>query len=392
MSQEKERLIIMLSFKKLLIIVAVLCDIAFADGIRDYEPQKDFDRKLNIAYYQGGEYINYPLMLKSVVKTMSDYGWLKPIDLSSLDSAKEIWNKLADEAQSDYIVFKKDAYYDVEWDKSKREIVADSFIKRLNQKKDIDTIFALGTWAGQDLSNDKHTVPTFVMSVSNPITAGIIESATSSKFAQIHARVDEKRYKRQVSLFYKIIKFKTLGVVYEDSVQGRSYASLSDVELIAKEKKFKLKRCKVNPKSSDIKKDIIKCYKKLSKTSNAIYITTHPAYKAEDLESFISVINSKKIPTFSQVGQSHVKYGALMSISRANFKYLGEFHAQVIGRSLNGAKPSQMSFIFQEPVKLAINIETATLIDWDIPLSVIAIADEIYQKIQTKDSINFGGR
>ena len=372
----------MSSLKKIVVLVVVLSNILFASDIKDHEPQKDFDKKLNIAYYQGGDYINYPLVLKSVIKTLSDNGWLKPIDLGSLDSAKDIWDKLANEAQSDYVVFKKDAYYNIEWDKSKRQIVANEFIERLNQKKDIDIVFTLGTWAGQDLSNDKHSIPTFVMSVSNPISAGILQSAVSSKFTQIHARVDEKRYKRQVSLFHKIIKFKTLGIVYEDSVQGESYASLSDVELIAKKKGFKLKRCKVDSKSSDMKQDIIRCYKKLSKISEAIYITTHPAYKAKDLEDFISVINSRKVPTFSQVGQSHVKYGALMSISRANFKYLGDFHAQVIGRSLNGAKPSSQSFIFEEPVKLAINIETSTLIDWDIPLSVIAIADEIYQKIQ----------
>ena len=384
----------MFGLKKILILSLFLVSSMFAqDDIQQYYgPDKNFKKKINIAYYQGGDYFNYPVLLKQVIKNLSEQGWIKAIDLSESNSAKEIWDKLSDEAQSDYLVFKKNAFYNSNWDKKERKIISKKFIDRLNEKKDIDMVFALGTWAGQDLSNTKHSIPTFVMSVSNPISAGILESAISSKFPQIHARVDEKRYKRQVSLFHKIIKFKTLGIVYEDSIQGKSYAALSDVEFIAKKKGFKLKRCKVDSQSNDIKQNIIDCYKKLTKTSEAIYITTHPAYKAKDLESFISIINSKKVPTFSQVGQSHVKYGSLMSISRANFKYLGAFHAQVIGRSLNGTKPSSQSFIFEEPVKLAINIETSTLIDWDIPLSVIAIADEIYQKIQTKESLNFRGK
>lgn len=374
---------------KTVILILISYRVLFAVDVKDYEPQKDLDKKIAIAYYQGGDYVNYPLVLKSVIKSLSNNGWLKPIDLSAQESAKAIWDKLSHEAQSDYIFFKKDAFYNIEWDKSKRETVSKEFIKRLSSKKDIDMVFALGTWAGQDLANDKHSIPTFVMSVSNPITAGILQSATSSKFTQIHARVDEKRYKRQAEIFYKIVKFKTLGIVYEDTIQGRSYAALSDIELTAKKKGFKIKACKVSDKYSDIKQKIIECYKKLAKTSDAIYITTHPAYKAKDLEAFISSVNKSKIPTFSQVGQSHVKYGALMSISRANFKYLGEFHAQVIGRSLNGALPSSQDFIFEEPMNLALNIETSTLIDWDIPLSVIAIADEIYQKTQTKESLNF---
>jgi len=357
--------------------------------LKDYEPRGSFSKKINIGYYQGGDYTNYPVLLKSVVRNLANYGWMDPISLENLNSSKEIWDKLQSEAKSDYIAFKKDAFYNLKWDSTKREKISNEFISRLNTKKDIDLVFALGTWAGQDLSNDKHSVPTFVMSVSNPISAGILESSVSSKYKQIHARVDEKRYKRQITLFYKIIRFKKLGVVYEDSVQGKSYASIKDIESVASKKGFEIIKCAVKSDKNTLRNDIINCYKKLSKKTDAIYITTHPSYKAQDLEDFISKINTNKIPTFSQVGQSHVNYGALMSISRANFKYLSEFHAQAIGKSLNGAVPSKLGFVFEEPSKLAINIKTATLIDWDIPLDVISIADEIYQKIRTKNSLDY---
>lgn len=378
----------MFNYLKIVVIMSLFCGILFGNTVNDYEPKKDFNKKVSIAYYQGGDYFNYPLMLKSVIKYLSNYGWLEPIDLNGLKSSRQIWDKLADYAKSDYIVFKKDAFYDLKWDESKRKTISEKFIQRLNKKKDIGMIFALGTWAGQDLANDKIKVPTFVMSSSNPIEAKILLSSGLSAFPQIHAEVDKKGHKSEVTLFYKIFKFKTLGIVYEDSVQGKSYVSLSDIESVAKEKNFKIKRCTINPRSNHKKQDIIECYKKISNVSDAIYITTHPAYKAEDLESFISVINSKKIPTFSQVGQNQVKYGALMSISEANFKYVGEFHAQAIGRTLNGISPSKQSFIFEEPVILAINLETATLIDWDIPLSVIAITTKLYQNIYTKESLS----
>ena len=132
----------MFNFKKVVILLFVFCNILFADDIKDYEPQKDFDKKLSIAYYQGGDYINYPLVLKSVIKTLSDNGWLKPIDLGNLDNAQAIWDKLANEAQSDYILFKKDAFYNLKWDKLNRQTVANQFIQRLNETKEWDTAAA----------------------------------------------------------------------------------------------------------------------------------------------------------------------------------------------------------------------------------------------------------
>lgn len=358
------------------------------DDIKQYYgPDKDFNKKINIAYYQGGDYFNYPVLFKQVIKNLAELGWLNPIDLSEAKTAKEIWTKLQNEAKSDYLVFKKDAFYNNNWDKKKRKVTADEFIKRLNTQKDIDMIFALGTWAGQDLANNKHSIPTFVMSVSNPVSAGILQSPTSSKYSHIHARVDEKRYIRQIQLFHQIINFKKLGIVYEDTIQGRSYASVDEINNLSDSLNFKVKSCIISSHKDKAKQSLIECYKLLAQSTDAIYITTHTSYKAEDLESFIFDINAKKVPTFSQVGQSHVKYGALLSISRANFRFLGEFHAKVIANSFNGAVPASQEFIFEEPVKLAINVQTSKMIEWDVPLMVLGIADDIYKEIQTKESM-----
>jgi hypothetical protein len=44
-----------------------------------------------------------------------------------------------------------------------------------------------------------------------------------------------------------------------------------------------------------------------------------------------------KLPSFSMLGSTEVRHGALMSIAQADFSYVGLFHAETIARIFNGA-------------------------------------------------------
>jgi hypothetical protein len=71
-----------------------------------------------------------------------------------------------------------------------------------------------------------------------------------------------------------------------------------------------------------------------------------------------------------------------MSISQAGFKYIGRFHAEIIAKVFNGAKPRQLEQLFEEPPRIAINLKTAEIIGYDPPVDVLGAADEIYQEIE----------
>ena len=48
----------------------------------------------------------------------------------------------------------------------------------------------------------------------------------------------------------------------------------------------------------------------------------------------------------------------------------------------NGAKPRQLTQIFQNPPKIAINLKTAQLIGYDPSVDIVGAADEIYTTIE----------
>ena len=96
------------------------------------------------------------------------------------------------------------------------------------------------------------------------------------------------------------------------------------------------------------------------------------------IPELVKAANDFRVPTFSQSGSEEVKYGFLVSLSQAGFKYVGEFHAETFAKVFNGAMPNELDQLFEEPPKIAINLQTAQLIGFDPPVIILGAADEIF--------------
>jgi len=350
-------------------------------------PKDNQGKKWHIGYYEGGEYIDYQKSLVATVYGLMDLGWIDntaiPSSLITGEQTKEIWNWLATDASSKYLEFVKDAHYTSGWDKKEREKNAAAVNMRLSGKKDLDLIIAMGTWAGKDLSNDNHSTPTIVMSTSSALKAKIIKSVEDSGRDNVHARVDPYRFERQVRVFHDMIGFKKLGVAYEDTVDGRNYAAIDKIEKVAKERGFEIANCFTQ---SDVSKaevadeSVIQCYSELVKKVDAIYITAQGGVNKKTIPQLVEIFKENHVPTFSMTGGSrYVEKGVLASLSRASFKPVGTFYALTIAKVFNGAKPRQLTQLFEAPPKIAINLKTAIAIGYDPPVDILGAADEVFQ-------------
>lgn len=354
-------------------------------------PKSNNGKKWRIGYYEGGEYIAYQQFLEEAIKGLMKLGWVENTKVPTWkgEQTKDLWNWLSSGVKSDYIEFVKDFHYTANWDEKLREKTAAAVIKRVNKKKDIDMIIAMGTWAGQDLANDKHSVPTIVLSASDAVGAGIVKSIEDSGRDHVFSRVDPRRYERQVRTFHDIIGFKKLGVVYENTVSGRSYAAIDKVEKVAKERNFEIERCYAASDIADEEqrdKKYVDCFRELARKADAIYVTVHGGVNARNMSNLVHIATSHRSPTFSQAGSTEVKWGFLTSLSQASYKYVGEFNAGAISKVFNGAKPRQLEQVFEAPPQIAINLKTAVSIGYDPPVDVLAAADEIYQDIEIPPS------
>ncbi len=224
-----------------------------------------------------------------------------------------------------------------------------------------------------------------VLSTSDPLASGIVKGEEFSGIAHVHARVDPFRYQRQVRIFHDIIGFQKLGIIYEDSVTGKSYAAVDKVESVAAERGFEIIRCFARsdtPTKREAERNVENCFKELVQKVDALYVTKHGGVQLRNINRLATTANTALVPTFSQSGADEVRYGFLLSISKIGFSAVGRFYAETMAKILNGASPGKLSQIFESPSKIAINLKASGDIGFDPPVDVLGAADEIFRKIE----------
>lgn len=346
-------------------------------------------KRLRLAYVEGGYFADYPLILKGITLGLQQNGYIEngyvPLPENG-KIAQKMWRWLHNYAGGNKIEFVQDACYSAEWDEQKRMEIKESLIKRVREKKDIDMIITVGTWAGQDFGNADLDIPVIVTSVTNPIEAGIILSAEDSGKDNLVSTVQLDRYKRQILLFHSIFKFKKLGIAYEDTREGKDMISLAELQEAIKETGAEFVPCTGALYISDLKQaseNLKLCHEQFVKQGvDAVYLTLNNGLSAKYAKDVLEPLNNAHIPTFSQSGQEDVKHGALLSISQLNLEKEGIFAAEQIKQIAEGKTPRNVNQIFESIISLTLNLKTATMIGWNPPLELLIAIDEFYQDIQ----------
>jgi ABC-type uncharacterized transport system substrate-binding protein len=220
-----------------------------------------------------------------------------------------------------------------------------------------------------------------VLSTSDPVRAGIIQSAEDSGLDHVTARVDPRRYLRQIRMFHRIVGFNTLGIAFENTPDGKIYSAISEAQQIAKERNFKIITCEVLdaiPDTQESDRSCFKCFRELSEKAEAVYVTALTCVDRKTSE-IADIFKSARVPSFSLVGSKWVKSGILLSISSdSGYTELGKYNANKFGEILNGTIPRTLNQTFEDPLDIAVNMETVRAIDFYMPKSILKIATEIF--------------
>ncbi|HRQ57157.1 MAG TPA: ABC transporter substrate binding protein [Azoarcus taiwanensis] len=348
---------------------------------------RDDGAKWRIGYYEGGQYRDYEVIFKAMLRGLMALGWMEELALPSENNPEPggFWTWLSSQARSDYLDFPENGWYAAgDFDPVRRPVVVGELIERLNGPADLDLVIAMGTWAGQDLATEAISTPVVVASTSDPVASGIVASADDSGRAHLHAKTEPGRYGRQVELFHDVFRFGRLGVVFEDSVEGRSFAAIEEIKAIAETRGFVLETCHApfnGVSREEAARAAVACYRDIAARADAVYVTVHRGVTPQSLPEVLEPLFEHALPSFSMLGEQEVSQGVLMSIAQLNYVYVGRFHAETIARILNGAKPRDLPQVWQAPAKIALNLETAERIGFDPAVDILMASDEIYVEI-----------
>lgn len=355
----------------------------------DILPHDNDGRKWRIGYCESEPFFNFAGTFYGILNGLQDLGWITSIEGIPYESGQadtsSMWKWLSTRDLGPYIEFVDDGYYSLALSP---EGTADNLNERLAKTKDIDLMLVMGTHAGTTLATDWHHIPTMIFSTSNPVKSNIIKSEADSGRDHVWASTDLNRFIRQLNVFHDLIGFKKLGIVYENTVAGRSFAAVEDVERIAAEKGFEVRSLYVDEPKNEADLDRYyreaeEAYKKLASSVDAFYFTTAAFREADKTSALLKPFYDKGIPVFSQTGEAEVSCGALMSLSTADYSGIGMFGAESIARVLNGEKPGKLMQTYVETPKVVINMETARRIGYNVPFEVLLTADKVFQYIET---------
>ena len=352
----------------------------------DTAPLLNDGQKWRIAYYEGGPWPDYKDTVMGLVLELMEMGWLEPAPVPGFaDDAdmRQVWQWLGNEVGSDYLEFPPENFYTADWDETKRTTNKQAFLNRA-ANKEFDLIWALGTWAGLDLANGQHSVPTQVMSTSNPIIAGIIPNPEESGHDHVQVRNDPTRVYRQVLLFHDIFAFSRLGLIYEDTKYGRAYAYLDEVQAASLDRGFELVTCIAANEEGEAREAMEEyqaCVKSLAPIIDAFIYDDHNGGTPEQVGKTLPVFVEYKVPTWSTRGEELVGRGVLIALAAKDFRARGVILCNDMARILNGTLPGDLEQIYRNKFRLSINLEMARLIGWEVPRNLLSITDRVFETI-----------
>lgn len=369
---------------KILLLLLTMMFTSSSFGFNSTKPITKNGAKWSIAYYETGQYTDYDKAFYAIIRHLIKINWIENHPpLPARTTNRELWKWLSAEAKSKYLQFQSDNFYSPDWDDKIKPKVIEHLTRKLQTRGTIDFLWAAGTQSGKDFVNNKHSVPVFVFTASDPITAGLIKDENDHTIKHAHVTTDPLRYKRQIRTFYSMTKFTKLGMIYENSSNGRSFSGIKFVEEESKESGFKIINCyskdEIVSDQNEREDSILKCIKELTGKVDALYVTQQSGIGEKTLPLIVEWAKKNKVLTFSQSGVDEVKLGILMSVDPMDMRLIGEFEAENMAKVLNDTPVDKITQLLIDPPFVAVNRKTANAIDYLIPYYLMGVAEEIIE-------------
>ncbi len=338
------------------------------------------------------DFPDYSEVFMGMINGLSQIGWMRPIpktefyydeDMRQIKEVIDIIALVEDNGYSDFLNFSRKLYFDMDWDTEKAD--SGDFRDLVSEETGADLIIALGTGPGQVFASLERSVPVIADSISDPLGSGIIASYEDSGRDFLTVRVDPDRYKRQIRMFYDVVGFERLGIIYEDTEDGRAYGAVGDIETIAEEKGFSVVHntnvLPVEAGAEACETRYLTAVDEVSGEADAVYLGIVNGLSARNLPHIMNIINDHGIPSFAMKGSAYVQQGVLFGVSESEEIATGIYNAKNIVQVLRGKQPRSIKQVFEHVPHIAINLSEAEKIGYDIPIDILASSDEIYTEI-----------
>lgn len=349
---------------------------------REYLPKKREDgRKFKMAFVDIDPYNETFRMMYYVIENLKADGWISydklPYDPETDADTLAMMNWLADNAESEYMEFDKNVNYYTTV--STEEEIYESLKYHIEELKDIDLIFSMGTSPSLMLEKFDFDIPLVMYGVADAVGAGLVASAEDSGDSRFWAHVDSSTYYRQMQYYFDSFEFTKLGVVYGDA----SISGMSDYRRSAKDNGFEIDEYRIVRSLMDEDEYYAKLAATFKKMINedkvdAYVLTTDVIPSTAKAREMLRVFFDANIPVFAQVSSAYVADGAaLMIVDPFDAVSIGPFVSNIIGSVFNGSKPGDLEQEYVSSPFLTLNLDVADEIEYRPPFEMLIACEKI---------------
>ncbi len=350
---------------------------------------KNGNNKYKIALIQSDDYSEYYNSFMAILDGLKTLGWLEKnqlTDKNKYTKNREILKAWNNNFYSNYITIDYEDFFSFRASKENRNKKKYKNIIQNCKDGKYDLVIVLGTLASKEVLRDKeYKTNTLLEAVSDPLGSKLIKSENDSGYEFLTARVDPNQYLRQIRLFYEVVKFEKLGIIYENSENGRWYAAVDAVEKVADEYGFEIIRshkAMAEPTVAEYPKAFkmyLDALDEVCPKVDAVFLGISGGLEAENLPNIVKKLIKYKTASFSMEGETAVEKGIMLGVSG---KETGLYNAKKIAKILNGESPRNLKQNFEKEPKISINLKTAELIEKLLPTDIIRSSDQIYVNIE----------
>lgn len=251
---------------------------------------------------------------------------------------------------------------------------------------DLDLMLTFGTASGRFLTAnaDRISYEYMVFGASGPVQSGILKSETEATSSKGFAQVDPGETYRAVKAAYDALRFKDIGLVYEDNEDAYIYSGMPALEELAGEYGFKIHVRHVDesigPEDDErFYKELKTAYDELLPEIDTMFITVS-TLKPEMVPELISDLVDAGIATVAQDSEEYCRYGAMMFLLVSDAGEDGQFMATTLRDYCSGVPLTDLNMVYVAEPRLYLNYETIKKTGIRLPMQTYIVADTIYTK------------
>ena len=168
---------------------------------------------------------------------------------------------------------------------------------------------------------------------------------------------DHKLY--LLRLVYELLRFQRIGVIYENTKQGRKAADFALIKTLAAEKDIELIDCKI-PFSlfdkTEVAQAMIDCYGKLSLQTDVLFITNYPNTDPKLVQQLNSGLGFYKIPAIALDQRNTDSYISVLLTKRSDINLQNTEKMRVYNGLLRNMKVHELAEQLQGLPEISVNL------------------------------------